>query len=62
MEAFATLQYKVLFEVIPTFAQSIQASKSVEDLKAPTRKMFDQVMQIVYPDEILAIKPKVHDP
>ena len=32
------------------------------DLKAPTRKLFDKLMTLVFPDEILSIKPKVNDP
>lgn len=39
----------------------MQASKVTADLRGPTRKIFDRLMEIVHPEEILAIRP-INDP
>jgi hypothetical protein len=42
MEAFASLHYKILFELIPAFAQSIKESQSIQDPKRQPEKCWTE--------------------
>jgi hypothetical protein len=62
MEIFKDLQYQLLVEVIPTFALGVQTSKSLEDIKPATKKLLESLMEMVYPEDRMIIKPKFNDP
>ena len=57
-----SLQYQILYQEIPAYAQEVNKASTLPELKAPTQKLFDRLMTLVFPDDTISIKPKANDP
>ena len=62
VEALQPIQYQILYQEIPAYASDIQRAKSTSEMQPLTRKLFDRLVKLLFPDSRIKIKQKAKDP
>jgi hypothetical protein len=52
------LQYKLIVETFPAFISGVKESKNFEELRKPSQRLFDTIMEVVYADQVMIMKAK----
>ena len=55
-------QYQILIQEIPVYQGEVQRAQNLDEIKTATRKVFSKLMEQVFKEDVLIIRPKVNAP
>ncbi len=56
------MQYQILYQEIPAYGSEVQKAHNIGEVQTSTKKLFARLMEQVFKDDVLVIRPKAQPP